>query len=147
MSGIVVLILRILIDILLFGFLAWAMLTIWRDLKAQSQSLSAPDIPTITLTRVREDEAGEESQSFVNQAEITIGRSALSDYPIADDTVSARHARLSYHHNQWWVEDLQSTNGTFLNDERVSVPTVIVSGDELLCGQVSLIIKLEDKNH
>ncbi|NLG97458.1 MAG: FHA domain-containing protein [Chloroflexi bacterium] len=147
MSGIVVLILRILIDILLFGFLAWAMLTIWRDLKAQSQSLSAPDIPTITLTRVREDEAGEESQPFVNQAEITIGRSALSDYPIADDTVSARHARLSYHHNQWWVEDLQSTNGTFLNDERVSVPTVIVSGDELLCGQVSLIIKLEDKNH
>jgi len=147
MSGIVVLILRILIDILLFGFLAWAMLTIWRDLKAQSQSLSAPDIPTITLTRVREDEAGEESQPFVNQAEVTIGRSALSDYPIADDTVSARHARLSYHHNQWWVEDLQSTNGTFLNDERVSVPTVIVSGDELLCGQVSLIIKLEDKNH
>ena len=60
MSGIVVLILRILIDILLFGFLAWAMLTIWRDLKAQSQSLSAPDITT--LTRVREDEAGEESQ-------------------------------------------------------------------------------------
>lgn len=147
MSGIVVLILRILIDILLFGFLAWALFTIWRDLQAQSQSLSAPDIPTIMLTRVQEDEADEESQPFVNQAEITIGRSALSDYPIADDTVSARHARLSYHHNQWWVEDLRSTNGTFLNDERVSMPTVIVSGDELLCGQVSLLIKLEEKSH
>jgi pSer/pThr/pTyr-binding forkhead associated (FHA) protein len=63
-----------------------------------------------------------------------------------DDTVSARHARLSYHHNQWWVEDLQSRNGTYLNDERVSVPTVIVSGDELRYGQVATLIEIDEKS-
>ncbi len=74
-----------------------------------------------------------------------IGRSPNSDYPIANETVSARHARLSYHHNQWWVEDLNSTNGTYLNDERLTFPTVIISGDDLRCGRVNLSIQIEEK--
>jgi pSer/pThr/pTyr-binding forkhead associated (FHA) protein len=143
MTGVVFLIFRIILLACLFGFLAWALYTIWRDLKTQSTLISAPQIPTLFLTRLGESDNN--SKEF-NQLEVYIGRSANSDFPIADHTVSARHSRLSYHHNQWWLEDLRSTNGTYLNDERVTVPTVIVTGDEIRCGQVDLTIGIEEKN-
>lgn len=139
MSGIVVLVLRILLAVLLYGFLGWALYTLWRDLRAQSLLLSKPHIPPLTISR-----SGEESPHSFDTPEIIVGRSSKSDYPIQNDTVSARHARLSYHHNQWWVEDMNSMNGTFLNDERVSVATVIVTGDELRLGGVSMLLNIED---
>lgn len=147
MTGIVVLILRILLVASLYGFLGWALMTIWRDLRVQGQSLSSPQIPSLSLARI--PPTGEakpiEEPKFFDRSEVIVGRSNHSDEVIQDETVSARHARLSYHHQQWWVEDLKSTNGTFLNDMRVLGPTVIVSGDELRCGQISLLIGIEEK--
>ena len=143
MSGVVVFFLRILLTLCLYGFLIWAIVTIWRDLRSQGQLLSAPPIPNLTLA-IQESE--DMRRLSFDAAEIAIGRSQSSDCSIPDETVSARHARLRYHHNQWWVEDLKSTNGTFLNDEPVSVPTVVVSGDELRCGQINLLITIAEKN-
>jgi pSer/pThr/pTyr-binding forkhead associated (FHA) protein len=147
MSGavIVIFILRILLAALLFGFLFWAMAAIWRDLRAQGQFISAPVIPNLSLTRLDSNEEDDHAPEVFSGPEVVVGRSVASDYPVADETVSARHARLSFHHNHWWVEDFRSTNGTFLNDERVSVPTVIVAGDELRVGQVSLLIGIADR--
>jgi pSer/pThr/pTyr-binding forkhead associated (FHA) protein len=51
---------------------------------------------------------------------------------------------MTYHHGQWWLEDLASTNGTFLNNTPISMPTVITSGDEISCGSVSLTISLSE---
>ncbi len=140
MSGVVVLILRILLAALLYSFLGWALYTLWRDLRTQGQLLSKPYIPPLSIM-----EPGEDDQKSYDVPEVIIGRSPNSDYPIANETVSARHARLSYHHNQWWVEDLNSTNGTFLNDERLTFPTVIASGDDLRCGRVNLAIQINEK--
>ena len=140
MTGIVVLIFRILLAASLYGFLGWAVYTIWRDLRSQSQIISSPNIPALAIKVLEQEPV----QTFTIP-EIILGRSLNCDYPIPDETVSARHARLSYHQNQWWVEDLGSTNGTYLNDERVIVPTVIISGDELRCGQVSLILSIDEK--
>ncbi len=141
MSGTLVFILRILLAAALYGFIAWGLLVIWRELRSQSQLLKAPQIPVLMISQV--DFPDQPQRSFV-EPEVIIGRSTNSDYPISDETVSARHTRLSYHHNQWWVEDLKSTNGTFLNDERINVPTVVIPGDELRCGQVGLIIAIEE---
>ncbi len=140
MSGIVVFILRILLAALLYGFLGWALVTLWRDLRTQGQLLSKPYIPPLTISG-----PGEDSPRSFDIPEIIIGRSSKSDFQIQNDTVSARHARLSYHHNQWWVDDMNSMNGTYLNDERVSVATVIISGDELRCGKVSVMLNIEDE--
>lgn len=144
MSGIVLLVLRILLAASLYAFLGWALITIWRELRIQGQLISSPVIPGMTLTPM---EIGQGEPVSLETGEAVIGRSSNSDYSIPDETVSARHARLSYHHNQWWAEDLKSTNGTYLNDERVSVPTVVVSGDELRCGQVRLLISIDEKAH
>ena len=137
MTAIIVLILRVLLVIGLYTFLAWALYTVWRDLTVQSQMLASRRIPTLTLT-VEEGE-GEHTLRF-EKSEIIVGREPICDVVVSNDTVSASHARLTYHHNQWWVEDLHSTNGTFLNDERVYLQTVLISGDELRVGKVNLLV-------
>jgi pSer/pThr/pTyr-binding forkhead associated (FHA) protein len=139
MSGIVVLILRIFLAAALYAFLGWALYTLWRDLRMQTLILAAQKTPTITLTRIGMDEF--EPVSF-QKSEIFIGRELTSSLPIIDDTVSGQHARLAYRHNQWWVEDLKSTNGTFLNDEPVQTMTVLVSGDEIRVGQTVMKVEI-----
>jgi pSer/pThr/pTyr-binding forkhead associated (FHA) protein len=137
MSAIVVLIIRILLTLSLYAFLAWAIYTLWRELQVSNQLISSRRIPAINITQLDNEE---DTNAVYTGSEVIIGRESSTDYVIQNETVSARHARLSYHHNQWWVEDLQSTNGTFLNDERVETATVIISGDELRCGNVTLLV-------
>jgi pSer/pThr/pTyr-binding forkhead associated (FHA) protein len=140
MSGPVVLLLRLLLTVSLYAFLVWAFMNLWRDLKLQSSLLEARKIPPISLTLSL---AGQVSliRRFI-QAEVTIGRDPACECPVEDEAVSARHARLSYHHNQWWLEDLDSTNGTVLNQEKLSIPTVVISGDEFRCGGTLFTVAL-----
>jgi len=140
MTGLVVLVLRLLLTISLYAFLVWAFTNLWRDIKLQSALLAARKIPPISLTLTL---AGQivHIRRFI-QAEITIGRDPACECPVEDEAVSARHARLSYHHNQWWLDDLDSTNGTFLNQEHLSIPTVVMTGDEFRCGGTLFTISL-----
>lgn len=56
---------------------------------------------------------------------ITIGRSGESGLVIRDDYTSTHHARLMLWNNEWMIQDLDSTNGTFLEGKRVTVPTQV----------------------
>ena len=139
MTEIVVLVFRILLVLALYSFLGWIFYLIFTDLQATNSKLISRRIPKITITLENESD---NPLSF-EEAEITIGRDKNCDIEIHDDTVSSLHARLSYHHNQWWVEDLQSTNGTFLNDERVFTSIVMISGDELRLGNARLMVSMK----
>jgi pSer/pThr/pTyr-binding forkhead associated (FHA) protein len=139
MTGAVLLVLRVLMAGALYAFLGWALYILWRDLKAQTKNQASDQIPEIHLATLVD---AEPLQFNYQQAEVIIGRELVCDCRLADPTVSNRHARLSYHHSQWWAEDLQSRNGTFLNGEAVEQPIVIVGGDSLRCGQVTLEITL-----
>jgi predicted component of type VI protein secretion system len=136
MSGTFLLILRLGMALALYAFLGWAILTLWRDIKRQSELLAVRKVPEIVLR----EQMGE-SYRF-NVPELIIGRNQNSDLILAEKTVSAEHARLSYHHGNWWVEDLLSRNGTYLNQELLSEPVVITTGDELRFGQVILRIDI-----
>jgi hypothetical protein len=56
---------------------------------------------------------------------VTIGRSGDSALVIRDDYTSTHHARLMLWNNEWMIQDLDSTNGTFLDGKRVTVPTQV----------------------
>ena len=79
-----------------------------------------------------------------NTPEVSLGRVPASDCQLNDDTVSAKHAQLSYHHNNWWITDLGSKNGTYLNQDEVKEPHVITSGDKIQCGQIILLVSISD---
>ena len=139
MSGPILLALRILLITSLYGLLGWAFYTLWRDLRRQVDVAAIPIVPLLTLSGEGETL---EVHNF-HQEEVQVGRDPAADLCLDHPTISARHARLSYHHSQWWVEDLHSKNGTFLNGEPVMEPMVITQGDKLGFGQVSLIIEME----
>nr|WP_255549395.1 FHA domain-containing protein [Corynebacterium sp. TAE3-ERU12] len=73
-----------------------------------------------------------------NQREITIGRADDSAFVLDDDYASARHARLIPHDNEWFLEDLDSRNGTFLNGQRVDSPEKLETGMEIRIGRTTL---------
>jgi pSer/pThr/pTyr-binding forkhead associated (FHA) protein len=141
----VVLVLRLILAIALYCFLGWALLTLWQELKQQSNRLSIQKQPGITIeTKLGQDKA---SQSHFAQNEVMIGRDTHCDLSVMDEALSAHHARIIFHHGQWWLEDLNSTNGTFLNHEKLIVPVVVITGDEFKCGNTffNIHISLDDK--
>jgi len=138
MSAPVVLGLRILMAVALYGFLGWAVFVLWKEINMQGMRLASRRAPTITLTTSREIEP--KVDEHFSQSEIILGRDPGCDIQLADDTVSARHSQLAYHHGQWWIMDLTSKNGTLLNGLPVNTPTVLASGDEIKCGNASLLI-------
>lgn len=142
MSGSVVLALRILTALALYGFLGWVLIFLYREVQRQGVSLSNRRVPGISVMVTPKD--GQGTLRYFQQAEITIGRDPGCDIPLYEDTISARHAHLTYHHNQWWLEDLASTNGTRLNEIRITTPTVITSGDEIQCGGSFLSVSLSE---
>jgi FHA domain len=66
--------------------------------------------------------------------DLTIGRSGQVDVPIEDPYASQVHARVYSHAGQHYVEDLGSTNGTFLNDSGVTGPRALNPDDRLRIG-------------
>jgi len=65
---------------------------------------------------------------------IEIGRDPAAGLPLRDGQASRRHARISAQSGQAVVEDLDSSNGTFVNHQEVHAPTIVTAGDELLIG-------------
>ncbi len=74
-------------------------------------------------------------------APITIGRAPDSTLVVDDEYASARHARLFPHEGQWVVEDLGSTNGTWIGKTRLTSPTVLQMGQSLRVGQTVLELR------
>ncbi|MFF2276816.1 FHA domain-containing protein [Agromyces sp. NPDC058126] len=73
--------------------------------------------------------------------EITIGRSSDSAIIIRDDYTSTHHARLMLWNDRWMIQDLDSTNGTFLNGSRVTVPTPIPLGATVKVGATTFELR------
>jgi pSer/pThr/pTyr-binding forkhead associated (FHA) protein len=140
MSGVIVLVIRILLAMALYAFLGWAMWTIWVDLKRTGLKAGTNKVRVLQL-EVKINDQPVVNRSF-SKPEVTLGRDPACDIFIDDGAVSARHARLSFHLSQWWIEDLASTNGTNLNNEKLTIATVLTSGDEIKCGQARLAVNL-----
>ena len=142
MIATVVLALRFALAIALYAFLGWALLKLFQDLRQQGNKLSAQRTPGVTIF-VKIDGVRDSRFHFL-QTEIMIGRDANCDVAISDEALSAHHARLAHHHGQWWLEDLNSRNGTFLNREKMSVPAVVITGDQFKCGNTFFDLRIDD---
>lgn len=77
----------------------------------------------------------------LGEAQITIGRAEDSTLVITDDYASARHARLVPRAGQWFIEDLGSTNGTYLDRSKINGPTPVPIGVPIRIGRTSIELR------
>ena len=69
---------------------------------------------------------------------IMIGRSADCQLILEDDYVSTRHARVVSSPNGIYIEDLGSTNGSYVNGQRITAPTTITLADSVRIGKTMM---------
>jgi len=106
--------------------------------KAGKPSAKRRGSPTHVLV-VEGSNAGQRAE--LDQAPILIGRGTDAAIRLEDDYVSTRHARIASSADQWFVEDLGSTNGTYVGTVRITQPTSISLGTQVRVGKTILELR------
>lgn len=143
MTGVLLLIIRILAVITLYTFLGVTLYYLWVSIQQDTSVLEVNEIHKIGFFVKNDNDIDEEIQ--FQKVNIEIGRDNHCDITLNHSTVSNRHARLSFHHSHWWLDDLLSTNGTKLNGEYIKNPAIIINGDVISCGKIDLTVLLPEE--
>jgi pSer/pThr/pTyr-binding forkhead associated (FHA) protein len=96
------------------------------------------EFPTLKLSNMFDN-----SSKLFSSPEIYIGRDGNANFIVNDDSVSNIHNRIFWKEHAFWIEDLNSTNGTFLNDEKLVSPVTLYSGDIIKCGTIEIEVEIE----
>ncbi len=130
--------LRIGILVLLYLFLAQIAALILKDLKSPAtREASAKSQDALVV--LDGDVAGLVAGDVVPLETVnSLGRAPGNSIRLVDDFVSAQHAILDHKGKAWWVEDMGSTNGTFVNGKQITKPTKVVPGDVIQVGTSKL---------
>ncbi|UCC63400.1 MAG: FHA domain-containing protein [Anaerolineae bacterium] len=137
--------LRILLSLILYAFLALAFWAIWRDLQATRARAEAQARGRPALVVVAPGETDLLPGDRLPLLPVTTqGRALTNTIVLVDSFASAEHARLTQRDGRWWLTDLNSRNGTFLNEVRLQPdePAPVTEGDLLGVGSVRLRIRL-----
>jgi FHA domain len=87
------------------------------------------------------DERGGKTGTYRLDGNLQIGRADACQIQLSDTYVSQFHARIFSRDGSWFVEDLGSTNGTYLNQRRVTSPAELQAGDRLKVGKVVMEVR------
>ncbi len=96
---------------------------------------------TATLVIVKGPSAG---QRYDLGTEATIGRSTFCDVHIDSGSVSREHCRIRLHEDGFWIEDLNSLNGTFVNGSQIHKPVLLGHKDRIQVYDVALLFVTSD---
>jgi pSer/pThr/pTyr-binding forkhead associated (FHA) protein len=106
--------------------------------RKQPKARPRKGVPTHVLV-VEGQNAGERAE--LAEAPVLIGRGSDAAIRLDDDYVSTRHARIAASGDQWFVEDLGSTNGTYIGTVRISQPTTLTLGTQVRIGKTILELR------
>ncbi|MFN8476800.1 MAG: FHA domain-containing protein [Kouleothrix sp.] len=140
---ILILLLRVAVVLLLYFFLWQVLRFVMRDLRSGGQASSASTAsPYGQLMVLRAGTSGVPTgKTFPLGPSNIIGRSMEnSEIALNDSFLSSQHARLELQGNTWVLEDLNSTNGTFVNEIEVRDATTVEEGDVIRVGRVEMRI-------
>jgi hypothetical protein len=141
-------VLRLCLLALLYLFFLRVLRAVWTEIRPPrpAVAMAAGAVPAGRTRRAREEPSRHGPQLRIIEPEelsgrvydlgeeLTVGRAAGCQITLDDTFVSQLHARVFHREGQYLVEDLGSTNGTYLNRQKVTGPMVIRAGDELQIG-------------
>jgi hypothetical protein len=132
------------------AFLVLLYLFIWRIVRTASRDIRTPQDSFVQppggarphagrLVVVKSDVVPVGSEFAVNSTSLTVGRGPQNDVELeGDQFASARHARFDPRPDGLWVQDVGSTNGTFLNGSRIQRARLLRPGDVVRVGATDL---------
>ncbi len=134
--------LRLISAFILLGFLGALGWLVYQDLR-RAAIAAADEMQTQGHLRViaSESETASMGTIFPLLPVTRIGRAESNTIVLEDSFVSAEHALITRRDKQWWLEDLNSRNGTLLNSLPLDDTTVVSPGDILTIGSVQLKIE------
>jgi pSer/pThr/pTyr-binding forkhead associated (FHA) protein len=143
--------------LLKIGFLLLLYLFIWKIVRTASRDLRAPQESMILapprspsapprrrsqpgrLVVVESPSLAEGDVRMLDSSPLSVGRGAGNDLSLdRDEYASARHARIEPRRDGIWIEDVGSTNGTFVNGDRLTEPRRLQPGDVIRIGATDL---------
>jgi hypothetical protein len=136
--------LRLLLALLLYGFLGALLWMLWQDVRYTARVSAARSRRMgrlVILESALPDLAP--GVAFPLLPVTSLGRAVTNTAPIPDEAVSLEHALLHLREGQWWLEDLDSHNGTRLNETAVTQAMLVVPGDVISLGHVKLTVEVE----
>lgn len=77
----------------------------------------------------------------ITKDDVTIGRGANNDIVISDPATSRTHCQIRREEDKYVIQDANSANGTYINDERIALPYVLRDGDEIRLGETTLRVE------
>jgi pSer/pThr/pTyr-binding forkhead associated (FHA) protein len=108
------------------------------------RSLDSPGEPSAARVLLRIVAGPASGQTFeVGRAGATMGRSPDISIRMSDERLSRRHAQIQFKDGGYWLADLGSSNGTYVNQHRLSAPHQLRSGDVIGLGRTRLSVELE----
>jgi pSer/pThr/pTyr-binding forkhead associated (FHA) protein len=137
MSAIIVLVLRILLTVCLYAFLVIALVYLSREMLQSNHLKEDEPIRNIILNF-----EGEPAKCFA-QKEILIGRDPQNHLQLIDKNISNKQSRIFYSSDKWMIEDSQSENGTYLNNQRILSPTPLEENDIVRFGKTEIKITFQ----
>jgi hypothetical protein len=121
---------------LVYAFFFFVARALWRDLRA---GVAGAGRPLARLVVISSAEGRPETGSSIPlDAVNSIGRDVNNSIVMDDSFASAEHALLTFRGRAWYVEDRGSTNGTWLNGQRIEGLWPLGFGDEIQIGQVRM---------
>ena len=142
--------------VLLYLFVARAVRWVWRDLSAPARAAAVAAPPakrgrgraaTKQKSRALPGELvvhtpqGRPRVVRLDAHDVTFGRAEGSTVILDDPYISDHHARVFLKDGEWCISDLGSTNGTFLNQVKVTTATPIAAGDQLGIGKTTVQVR------
>ena len=142
-----------------YGLFALLLLFIWRSMRWVVRGLTVEQAPRVSRRAAARKGAGgpalppgprsvvvrtpdgAKPQTVRMSASMVVGRGPECELRIEDTYASQQHARLFGKNGAWYVEDLGSTNGTFVNDQRLAAPAMVQPGDRIRVGTTVLELR------
>jgi pSer/pThr/pTyr-binding forkhead associated (FHA) protein len=143
-----ILALRVAAVLLLYAFLGAALFVIWWEGRAaagqveRARSAAARPLGRLVVVQGGATDLSP-GQAFALNVMTGLGRGPSNTVIVEDPFASTEHALLYRRDERWWLEDLNSRNGTLLNGERLRAPAIVATGDEVGIGGVRMRIELE----
>jgi pSer/pThr/pTyr-binding forkhead associated (FHA) protein len=109
---------------------------------ANTATVGLPKATVLTASRLVITDGARAGQELpLGREPLTIGRSGESGLIVRDDYTSTHHARLLLWNDEWMIQDLDSTNGTYLDGKRVNVPTQVPLNTPIKIGSTTFELR------